>query len=156
MNGIFEKWKAELLANFDITMHGCADDDAYALASARYDELIEEVLASNDPRRPLVLMELFSDEQDYGVLESCFRVLTNLPDSAFMPALLKSLPKLMEKTTYWTNDLFRFAIQQKGFNKFVRKEATDAEKAVLKHYLPAFKNCNQDLMEACNRLSKNL
>jgi hypothetical protein len=158
MTKCFEEWKKEFLHYFGIVMYGCNDDDiVYNQAVQRYVSLLNEVSeAGTDVRYALTVMEIFTDEPDYGILEGCYRTVTDLDEELFMSVLIKSLPMLTQRTKYWSCDFFRFALYQQGFCEYLRKNTTKEEKTMIKKFVKSFVKENPDEKYLCNNLIDKL
>ena len=74
----FLSWKKKLHRTFRITMYGCNDENEYQENSRKFDDALKEAQIINSSLYAQEIMSLFCDDEDYGTLESCFRVLSNI------------------------------------------------------------------------------
>lgn len=147
----FEVWKKELFYAFDIAMHGHCDDELYQLESRRYINLINEVINSPKSECVEVLFRLFNNEPDYGIQESCFRVLTNIEGDIFIPAFLKELISLYYNAQHWCLDLFEYAVSQNEFFSYLDNLSDDQNVILKKIAIETGKN-NGELSKRCKHL----
>ncbi len=101
----FEEWKSKLHESFEITMYGCDDDKLYQKYSNMFDEMLNEILVRNDDRFVIEVLKLFSDEEDYGVFESCFRVLSNLDVDLLKECFDNYGAELKQKSSFWYGEI---------------------------------------------------
>lgn len=66
----FEKWKEELLYTFPIAIHGLDDDNEYERISNKFLKCVDSVDYKATEEIAGVLFSLFTDEEDYEILES--------------------------------------------------------------------------------------
>jgi hypothetical protein len=148
----FFEWKKKLLRSFDIAIHGHKDNEVYEKALNEYLMLIEEVLKNDDARGPKALLELYTNEPDYGLLESCFRVLSNVKHELFLPAFIQSFQSLLERSEEWTSDLFDHALKTGHFGEYISKIASTSEKLAIKKFANTFIENYPESEKLCNDL----
>ena len=101
----FETWKNQLRTSFKITMYGCDDDKMYDKASKEFDEAIDYALKSDSPNYAIEIMKLFCDNEDYGTLESCFRVLSNMSPKVIAKAFKVHGTELKKQSNFWYSEI---------------------------------------------------
>lgn len=101
----FIDWKEKLHESFQITMYGCDDDEKYQKASEDFDVLLDEALSVDSSEYAEVIMGLFCDDEDYGTLESCFRILSNMDKKNVTAAFVKCGSELKQKSEFWYDQI---------------------------------------------------
>lgn len=101
----FKNWKYELHKNFKITMYGCDDDIEYQKASDNFDKALREALEANKSEYAQELISLFCDDEDYGTLESCFRILSNMDKEQLILAFNASENALRKHSQFWYDEI---------------------------------------------------
>ena len=101
----FENWKQLLHESFKITMYGCDDDNKYQQASDMFDKSLNEALLVNNSMYAQELISLFCDDEDYGTLESCFRILSNMDRDQVRIALKEQEDNLFKNSKFWYKEL---------------------------------------------------
>lgn len=97
----FVGWEKKLYEAFQITMYGCDDDEKYQKASDDFTMLLDEALSANSSEYAEAIMKLFCDDEDYGTLESCFRILSNMDKKEVTEAFMKCKSELEQKSEFW-------------------------------------------------------
>jgi hypothetical protein len=153
----FERWAKDLQQSFNIAMYGTDEcDEIYNRTAMKYVSIINQAIGTSDIKVLETIFALFTDEPDDGVLESCFRVLTNMEDDVFVPAFVKSLPTLLVKANYWACDLFEYIIMRGQFLKYIPHDITEEQKLSLIKVANNTQDNSPKLTPLCNELISKL
>lgn len=151
MKDCLEEWKKELFYAFDIAMHGHEDDALCKEYVRKYLDLIDDVMRNPSLVQVRTLFRLFNSEPDYGILEGCYRVLTNIDNNLFIRAFVDELITVYCNAREWCIELFEHAIAQEIFFEYVI--GFDADKrSILIKLIKETKEEDSQLSDKCDRL----
>jgi hypothetical protein len=86
-------------------MYGCNDENEYQENSRKFDDALKEAQIINSSLYAQEIMSLFCDDEDYGTLESCFRVLSNIDKIQLKQAFEASKIELQKRSVFWYNEI---------------------------------------------------
>ena len=107
----FEEWKRKVLNHYNLFMHGNDEDGAHAIC---FCNLIDSLEYSATESEADFLFSLFTNEEDYEVLETVVQQLWGMKDKRlFAKCLLKAFPNLINNANKWAED-FLYCLEQKN------------------------------------------
>ena len=151
MKDYLEEWKKELFYTFDIAMHGHDDNMLCKECTHKYWDLIDNVMINPSLVQVRTLFRLFNNEPDYGILEGCYRVLSNVDDEIFIKAFINELVTVYYNAPEWCVEFFERAIDQEIFFEYVIGLDADKRNILIK-LIKETKEEDSQLSDKCDRL----
>lgn len=151
MKDCLEEWKKELFYTFDIAMHGHDDNMLCKECTHKYWDLIDNVMINPSLVQVRTLFRLFNNEPDYGILEGCYRVLSNIDDEIFIRAFINELVTVYCNAPEWCVEFFERAITQETFPEYLVNLGSD-ERNILTKLIKETKENDKSLSDRCDKL----
>jgi hypothetical protein len=131
----FEQWKKELVDDFCVTIRGHENEELYEKISGRFLNKIHSLNYYATEDEADVLFSLFTDEEDYEVLETVISQLEDTKDKElFVKCLLKAFPRLVNEAKYWATT-FLYIIQKEELLKLVKESEDNNGKQSIIDYI---------------------
>lgn len=124
----FEQWKRDLLRSYDVAIHGNAEcEDRQQQAIDTFCACVDAAAYNATEEEAEVLFSLFSDDEDYELLEAVVGQLEGMRnEAAFVRNLLKAFPRLAREARKWA-ETFAYALIQLEERKRLALASADRE-----------------------------
>jgi hypothetical protein len=127
----FEQWKTDILDFYNKAMY-C--DDADGAFGEKFVRCVDLVEYSPTEEIADVLFSLFTDNEDYGLLQSVINQLDCMSDrELFVKCLLKAIPKLVIDAKKWIQDFLHSIVSSAtDYALIVNSKNTEGKMALAK------------------------